>query len=68
MDVTYTALAADGPKRYWVEMLKATGMKLVMLPDDADVNPLELVRKKAIAVRGTGKRLKALSKKTPKSK
>lgn len=42
----------------WENMLRATGMKLILVPEDADVDALELVRQKALSVRGTGKRLR----------
>ena len=42
----------------WETMLKATGMKLIMVPEDAEINELELVRQKALAVRGKENRLR----------
>ena len=42
----------------WEAMLKATDMKLIMVPKDADVDALELVRQKALSVRGKDKRLR----------
>ena len=42
----------------WEDILYAMGMKLIMVPVDADDNSLELVKQKALAVRGTDRRLK----------
>lgn len=42
----------------WETMLEATGMKLVLLPKDAEVDALELVRQKALSVRGTDNRVR----------
>jgi Helix-turn-helix len=47
----------------WESTLEALGLKLVVVPVDADLDALALVRQKALAVRGTEKRLKKLGKK-----
>ncbi len=45
----------------WEAMLEATGMKLVMIPADAPVDALKLVREKALALRGTDQRVKEVT-------
>jgi hypothetical protein len=49
----------------WQSTLEALGLKLVVVPVDADLDALSLVRQKALAVRGTEKRLKKIGKKKP---
>ena len=46
----------------WEDILQAAGMKLVMVPKDADINAFELVKQKALNVRGREDRVRKIDR------
>ena len=46
----------------WADILEAAGMKLVMVPEDADINAFELVKQKALSVRGREDRVRKIDR------
>lgn len=42
----------------WTAMFEAAGLKLLLVPADADVDALELIRQKALSVRDSSSKLR----------